>query len=76
MTQLTGDWVIWSSGQVHWTFDMGRLTFDIEDLKDFVMLVTKHPVGAVYDRAFSWNQRNTRGHRPRLQVEQPGTAND
>ena len=26
-------------------------------------------VGAVYDRAFSPNQQNTRGHRPRLQLK-------
>ena len=33
------------------------------------MILGTNPVGAVYDRAFFRNQRNTRGHRPRLQSE-------
>src|SRR5262249_11370223 len=33
LDQLTRrpNWVSWSFGQVHWTFDMGRLTFAISD---------------------------------------------
>ena len=32
-------------------------------------LINEAAVGAVYDRALSWNQQNTRGHRPRLQLQ-------